>query len=324
MVIPIVVRNSVFGHIFVWDVDTPISGFDLSILETASTTMALEILRKLSVREVENRYRTEFLEDLLSLDKARREKAVERSTFFNLSPKDRYMAIVVDIKEKEEETQNIDISSDSAQQDFSKTIETIENLIAKMGLTGIVASKTERMLILLSFKRSVKVEENLDEFSRMAEEVLVQKLETGNFRVGIGRAYDGVEKFYNSYIDGIRAIETGLILNEGSITNFESLGIFKILSQDHLTEELEKFFNTTIKPLVDYDRKKSTELVKTLNAYFQHNGNLKKMSDSLFTHYNTILYRVQRINEITGMNLDNANDRLNLEIALKIKELLKK
>ena len=48
------------------------------------------------------------------------------------------------------------------------------------------------------------------------------------------------------------------------------------------------------------------------------------MSDALYTHYNTILYRINRINEITGMNLDDPNDRLNLEIALKIKELLVK
>ncbi|MEG2539835.1 MAG: helix-turn-helix domain-containing protein, partial [Clostridium sp.] len=74
----------------------------------------------------------------------------------------------------------------------------------------------------------------------------------------------------------------------------------------------------------EYDSKKSTELVKTLEAYFEHNGNLKKMSDALFTHYNTILYRLTRIKEITGVNFENAKDRLNLEIALKIKMLLQR
>lgn len=91
-----------------------------------------------------------------------------------------------------------------------------------------------------------------------------------------------------------------------------------------LTEELEDFYATTLKPLVDYDNKKSTELVKTLEAYFMFNGNLTRMSEHLYTHYNTILYRINRINEITGMSLDDSNDRLNLEIALKIRELLVK
>lgn len=46
------------------------------------------------------------------------------------------------------------------------------------------------------------------------------------------------------------------------------------------------------------------------------------MSENLYTHYNTVLYRINRIKEITGLNLDDPNDRLNLEIALKIRELL--
>ena len=96
------------------------------------------------------------------------------------------------------------------------------------------------------------------------------------------------------------------------------------MCQENLREEIEKFYKMNLEPLVEYDAKKSTELVKTLEAYFEHNGNLKKMSDALFTHYNTILYRLTRIKEITGINFENAKDRLNLEIALKIKMLLDK
>ncbi|MFS8541465.1 MAG: helix-turn-helix domain-containing protein, partial [Tissierellales bacterium] len=106
------------------------------------------------------------------------------------------------------------------------------------------------------------------------------------------------------------------------VLSYDDLGVYKILSQEFLMEELEDFYNKTLKVLVDYDRKKSTELVKTLIAYFKYNGNLSKMSQYLYTHYNTVLYRINRIEEITGMNLNNPNDRLNLEIALKIKEIL--
>jgi transcriptional regulator, CdaR family len=46
------------------------------------------------------------------------------------------------------------------------------------------------------------------------------------------------------------------------------------------------------------------------------------MSETLYTHYNTILYRINRIQEITGANLNDSNDRLNLEIALKIRQMI--
>ncbi len=96
----------------------------------------------------------------------------------------------------------------------------------------------------------------------------------------------------------------------------------KYYARIFLVDELEDFYNSTLKPLSDYDEKKSTELVRTLEAYFEYNGNLTRMSEQLYTHYNTILYRINRINEITDMNLDDPNDRLNLEIALKIREIL--
>lgn len=324
MIFPIVAKDSIYGHIVAWSINTPLGGYDLSVLEIASTTMALEILKALSVKEVENKYKSEFLEDLISLEDRRVEKAIERASFFNINKKDRFVSITLKIKNKEESSNKVEMPSGQIQQYITKIHDLIERTIIKqLGLNAIVVSKTERIQILLSLKKDVKMEPLLEEINKQFQET-IEKFKNLDFRIGIGRPYEGLESFNNSYLDSVKAISTGKILNEKTITNFENLGIFKILCQDNIEDELVKFYNTTLKPLVEYDNKKSTELVKTLEAFFENNGNLKKMSDTLFTHYNTVLYRIQRINEITKMSLDNPSDRLNLEIALKIKQLLKK
>ncbi|WIV12566.1 PucR family transcriptional regulator [Proteiniborus sp. MB09-C3] len=324
MVFPIVAKDSIYGHIVAWSINTPLGGYDLSVLEIASTTMALEILKALSVREVENKYKSEFLDDLISLEEKRIEKAIERATFFNINRKDKFVSITLKIKNREEISNKVDITSSQIQQYITKIHDLLErNIIKELGLNAIVVSKTERIQILLSLKKETLMEPLLEEINKGFEEI-IDKFKDLDFRIGIGRPYEGLENFNNSYLDSVKAINTGKILNNKTITNFENLGIFKILCQDHIENELIKFYNSTLRPLVEYDEKKSTELVKTLGSYFENNGNLKKMSDSLFTHYNTVLYRIQRINEITKMSLENPNDRLNLEIALKIKQLLKK
>lgn len=324
MVFPIVARDSIYGHIVAWSINTPLGGYDLSVLEIASTTMALEILKALSVKEVENRYKSEFLEDLISLEEKRVEKAIERAPFFNINKKDKFVSITLVIKSKEEGSHNTVIGSEQIQQYITKIHDLIErNIIKRLGLNAIVVSKTERIQILLSLKKDANLDLLVEDMNQGFGEI-IDKFKDLDFRVGIGRPYEGLENFNNSYLDSVKAINTGKILNDSAIISFENLGIYKILCQDHIEEELIKFYNTTLRPLVEYDEKKSTELVKTLNAYFEYNGNLKKMSDALFTHYNTVLYRIQRINEITKMNLENPNDRLNLEIALKIMQLLKK
>lgn len=323
MIMPIIVRNKVFGHIFAWGINTPLGGFDLSVLETASTTMALEILKNLSIKEVENRYRSEFLEDLFSLDKSRKEKAIQRSHLFNLGIQDEYVIIVSEFKNRisndPEKEQYIELTQESAQ----TILDLIENLLDELGLVGIAASRTDSVQVLISFKDDLKTKKKLSDFKLKMEALLLDKFKSIDFRMGIGRPCKGLKNVNKSLMDAERAIRAGRILNKGRVVSFENLGIYKILCQNQLQDELQKFYNTTLKPLVEYDKRKSTELVKTLEAYFYNNGNLKRMSDTLFTHYNTVLYRVQRINEITGMSLENPDDRLNLEIALKIKSLLR-
>ena len=191
-------------------------------------------------------------------------------------------------------------------------------------IKGLVASKMNGVQILLGFENESIFKSKLGKFNEKLVNILEKKFENMDFNIGVGRLYKGLNNVNKSFSDALKSIRTGKILSDKRIVTFDELGIFKILCQDYLRQELEDFYNTTLKPLTDYDSKKSTELVKTLGAYFQFNGNLKKMSENLFTHYNTVLYRINRIKEITGMNLDDSNDRLNLEIALKIKELLKK
>lgn len=327
MIVPIIAKDSVFGHIFAWGIKDSLERYELSVLEIASTTIALEVLKMLSVREVENRYKSEFIEDLISLDRKRKEKAIERAEFFDLNQKDRFLSITIKItgKDNYEESQlrKLDVVVNPLEQQLSKVHDYIERTIRNLKLKGVVASKTERIIALLSFKNEEDMSISLNEFTKQIEE-MDKRFKNIDMNVGIGRVVDFLENFEKSYKDSIKAISTGHILKRGLVTNYENLGIYKILSQDYLEEELEEFYDSTIKPLVEYDKKKSTELIKTLESYFNNNGNLKKMSDELFTHYNTILYRVQRIMEITGMDLENPSDRLNLDISLKIKKLLKR
>lgn len=322
MIMPIIVKDNIYGHIFTWAINTPLGGFDLSILESASTAIALGVLQELSVKEVEIRYRSEFFEDLISTDLKRKKKALERAHFFNLNYNDIYIIEVMSFKfilNKGEE-----FFVDYVQDYVNKVVSIIEDIISNLELHGIVASKMSGIQILLGFEKQGTEQDKLKEFNDLLERELSKKFENMEFKIGVGRAYKGLEDVNKSFSDALKTIRTGKVLTDKRVVTYDELGIFKILCQDFLTEELEDFYNGTLKSLADYDEKKSTELVKTLESYFEHNGNLKKMSDALYTHYNTILYRINRINEITGMNLDDPNDRLNLEIALKIKELLVK
>lgn len=322
MIMPLILRDQIYGHLFTWSTHMPLGGFDLAIIESAATTIALSVLQELSIKEVEIRYRSEYFEDLISVDTKRKKKALDRARFFNLQLDNYYLIEVMSFKQKKESKEEMQI--DYIQDFLNPVVISIEELMAYFNLNGIVSTKGSGIQILLSFPQQEKIKERLDEFNNQIVENIHTKHQDVEVKIGIGRVYKDLDNVDKSFQDAVRTIRIGKAISTKAIVNYNELGIFKILSQDVLIDELEDFYNSTLKPLVEYDEKRSTELVKTLDIYFKNNGNLTRISEQLFAHYNTILYRIGRICDITGMDLDDPNHRLNLEIAIKIKELLDK
>ena len=324
MIMPIILRDNIYGHLFTWSTDMPLGGFDLSIIESASTTIALSVLQELSIKEVEIRYRSDFFEDLVSVDAKRKRKALERARFFNLKDENYYLIEVMSFKTKGDEQKDIDLEIDYLGDLINTFVASIEELMDYYKLEGLVSTKTSGIQVLLSFLDSKNISKKVEDFNTKLQRTFNDKYKNVDIKVGVGRVYKNLDNVHKSFLDAVRTVRIGKSITSKEIVTYDELGIFKILSQDYLNEELEDFYNTTLKPLVDYDNKKTTELVRTLEVYFSCSGNLTKISKELFAHYNTVLYRISRINEITGMNLENPHNRLNLEIALKIKELLGK
>jgi len=73
--------------------------------------------------------------------------------------------------------------------------------------------------------------------------------------------------------------------------------------------------------LVAYDNENNTELVGTLEAFFAQNTNVSRTAKALYVHRNTLTYRLQRIVEISGFDLDDAESRLAFQVALKVHHL---
>ncbi|MCK9444964.1 MAG: PucR family transcriptional regulator ligand-binding domain-containing protein [Tissierellaceae bacterium] len=323
MIMPIVIREQIYGHLFTWSTNMPLGGFDLSIIESVSATIALFILQELSVKEVEIRYRSEYFEDLISIDLKRKKKALDRSRFFNLQLDNHYVIEVMSFKHKDENKDD-DMSLEYMQDYMNPMVAIIEEIMVYLNFKGIVSTKANGIQILIGFNGDIQISHRLEEFNTKIMESILNKYDNIDIKIGIGRIYKGLENVDKSFQDAVRTVRIGKVITDKDVVSFDQLGIFKILSQDLLQDELEDFYNSTLKSLVDYDEKRSTELVRTLDEYFKNNGNLTRISEKLFTHYNTVLYRINRICEITDMDLSNPSHRLNLEIALKIKELLGK
>ncbi len=123
------------------------------------------------------------------------------------------------------------------------------------------------------------------------------------------------------YDEALQAMELGQRLHLNHVVNFHGLGVYQLLGQLEDIDVVRQFTKQVIGPLIEYDTQHHSSLVQTIDAYFDHHGNISQTAESLFIHRNTLLYRLERIKELTNQDLNQANMRLALQLALKLWQL---
>jgi purine catabolism regulator len=142
-------------------------------------------------------------------------------------------------------------------------------------------------------------------------------------RVGVGRLASGIEELAERYREACQALMIGRRLFAAQpVTYFGELGIYRLLFHLHGSEDARAFYDEALGALLDYDRRTDNELVETLEAYFACNGNLSEAARRLHLHRNSLLYRLERIQEVLHADLEDADIRLSLQVALKMRHTL--
>jgi purine catabolism regulator len=137
--------------------------------------------------------------------------------------------------------------------------------------------------------------------------------------IGGGRMQAGLVGIQRAHQEAKQALVMGRRLHgPGGVTWFDELGVYRLIFAAEHLPELGAFHDEALSALIDYDREHNADLVRTLKAFFDATCGPKEAAALLGVHRNTVLYRLDRIREITGVDLDNADVRLRLHLALCI------
>jgi purine catabolism regulator len=142
------------------------------------------------------------------------------------------------------------------------------------------------------------------------------------YSVGVGRIAQQIQGIGQSMREAQQALEIGRrLFGEGRLHSFARLGIYRLLFHLYGHEELTAFYRETLGPLLEHDSR-GGELIETLECFFRCNGNLSEAARAMHMHRNSLLYRLERIEELLGQSLEDSELRLSLQIALKIRYML--
>ena len=293
IIIPIYSDKKKYGSIYIWEDNREITGVDLAVLEASTSLIALDMIKKISMYEMENNHKATFLDDLLVHDEERQRKSLANAEYFDFDVDAEHRVAVIRV---------LSGSSTIGNSSLYKTNNSIVNILRRISrdssIKVLFVNKCDS--IVLVFESPLREDE---EYRRLLQAF-------------IDTALSSLEA------EGILAMAAACWnIDNSRVHYFEKLGVYRFLSYENLRPELIIFYNETLKVLVDYDHDRDSELVHTLSLYFKCGGNLKRLAEEMGVHYNTVAYRIQRIKELAHVSFDNADQMLNLQIALKIYEV---
>lgn len=143
-----------------------------------------------------------------------------------------------------------------------------------------------------------------------------------NYQAGISNIFSEIEQFNNCIKQAVLSSDISIVINS-NVVYYKDVNVYKILYPLKGSESLRDFYDDIMKPLIDYDNHYDKfELIKTIEAYLEFDGDYKKTANHLNQHENTVRYRILKAKRI--LNLENNNFKFieQISIALKIKNIL--
>jgi len=142
-----------------------------------------------------------------------------------------------------------------------------------------------------------------------------------SLHMGISSNQQGLYKQDKNFERAFSSMEMAIKRKE-TCNYYDQLDVYKVLFAVNDKSVLRSYYRDTIGKLELYDNKNSTELMKLLITYFENNGSLQLVSEKLFVHRNTVTNQLKKIENITGYNPTDIEDRMKLYMGLYIKDIL--
>ncbi|MFJ4537138.1 PucR family transcriptional regulator [Streptomyces tibetensis] len=289
-------RGEVLGVLALVDPRDDADEYTLFALEHAATSLALEMSHLRHLAEVELRLHRELVDDLLGgTDEA---SAYARSEAFGHDLHRIQYVVVVQWRSQ--------VSGDA----FARTV---GRAASAVGMPSLVTRRSDHVVLVAEGRPD----------DHALYETLARETGTPDGTIGVSARCDTPDGIPGRYQEALRALEVRRRSpSRYGTTFFDDLGLYRILGPGNDYQELEGFVREWLGQLVDYDGRHRAALVETLSRYFDCGGNYAETAESLTIHRSTLRYRLQRIREISGHDLTNVEDRLNLQVATRVRKIM--
>ncbi len=309
LVAPVITKNIGRGCLSIIGPESDLDEVDQLVCEHGAAACALEMAKQKAVNETEKRLRGTFLDRLLLGDVSLQE-AVRQGERFNHDMARTHVAFVLSWR-------------GDSKPSLRRLETTVNAIIEAQDASALVWTREKEGEVVVF--HATDFEDPIDHslaLSNAFSDEICQKHPQNRVAIGLGQVARDVNAWRASYRDAVQAMELAERLQTDIPLFIGDLGVYQLILSLSDRNRLSEFCEQTLGTLTEYDMRQNADLIKTLEAYFNCHGNLSQTAESLIVHRNTLLYRMNRINEIAGIDLSRPETRLALHLALTIRRLL--
>jgi purine catabolism regulator len=349
---PVVTRERVRGFVsFCQDTaETGLTEFDQLAASRTASVLAIELAKEDAVQAAEQRIQGDLVDELLHPSDA--EGAGRRAVQAGLAPEGTFAVLALTLANRPDGHAGVNLVSPASataavQAGATALADGVSRHFRRTGRPALVRLDGDELLVICQLAPAdeagrsgaptpgapppgappgvpdaAAVEALLKTIAGGLQTAL-KTLGFGAFAAGYSRPHRPIGAVSQAAREAREALRIGRqVYGDGQLVAFGDLGLYRVLHALRDSAELRTFYEQTLGRVVEYDRRTGQNWIETLEEYFACHGNLSQAAQRLQLHRNALIYRIRRIEEVGGVDLEDPECRLSLQVALKARKLL--
>lgn len=319
VIIPVNGLGQVWGYLCMRSALPQPNDYTLLNLERATMSIAQILMRNRMIQERQQSREDEFILALIQGDPI---DLQYYQSYLPMESRNLFYRVVV--------FNMLDYANTFSEEDWQEiqlqNVMFVRSIIKKLGFFPTVSVRQHEIIILAFYIAADDMKENREPFNQAIQQIIARKtpqlFEQITLTFGISNVYQSI----NSIQQGYKEAKTTIQMQHNELASsiyYKDLGVYRLLlHQDHAA--LLQYVKDYLQEILLIDQKNGNDLYQTLCVYLACNGAKNDTAEQLFIVRQTLYKRIERLENILGADFLQAPHRLNIEIAVKAYELLKK
>ena len=320
--IPIKVFNRIKAYLFVdYHTHGEFPEFEWIAIENAITVLKLEITKEIALNEIEQKFKNDLADDLFSGKPLSEEVIYDRAQVIGWDLKRPYRCLIAQVDLK-----NMD--AEQCSHVMGELASSLRQMICdtwKVPGRSCIIRILNRSLVALLPVGEEDDDSNLQRCQKIAEGFFSKAQEQGAEKqtaAGLGEVAANIHQLCRSYGEAMDSLRFGRKIEaEVPVYSFRNLGVYRLICSFEDKELLKSFIPPYLKKLMEHSTDGDKTLLTTLEAFLDCSCSPQKAAEKLFVHHKTLVYRINKIKSIMGIETFDSEKKLEMQIAFKILQL---